>query len=622
MSQTFTPLGRPGDAERRGSPTVQVYLYEELAKEVDPADFLSSMTEAEDSNDDEKIEALLCGAVKYLKMNRAKPDPAIYLALMHLARSRPSFFGSEVVIEAFCSLLKRDVSMNFKAKGNALVSVLTCNVMMAAFQDEENWPDSFVKVLLEDSLGERVWVDRADCKMFVQNVQSAFNTKFRSTTSSDTKADQLVSAGASPSQTSSFGEDEDRSVDSTADNGSSRPSSSLSEDISSIVFPRYTYQQVSIETNVLDLLRDHLTRRQPMDGGSRNLLRVMAVACGYSEVRTMAAQRLEMWLQNPKLTKAAQDLLMAVCMNCDQHSQQDVEVMSQISKIRLKPKPLINHYLFCIRELVNQHSDNLKTLMMHAVYNELSNSRNPNNMSLLSTMFNHSPELSARVLADIFQDLLCNRDDYLRAVRALMREIVKAAKHDFNFTEFALGLMEERDFHSLEPPLKDRMFLSLTDLIALTELLSITPSVREAVTAQARGCHKDTEQLRTFQKQIATIQRDAIWWLHTVVPKMFDCKSADYIHCLKKALFMEKFEYYYKLDNWPPEIDRGLMLRLVCEVPVYENTLMRVLLMGLTRELQVSAVDSLELADQLVRRAAPLHSEGETLASSPSCVVQ
>ena len=66
---------------------------------VDPADFLSSMTEAEDSNDDEKIEALLCGAVKYLKMNRAKPDPAIYLALMHLARSRPSFFGSEVVIE-------------------------------------------------------------------------------------------------------------------------------------------------------------------------------------------------------------------------------------------------------------------------------------------------------------------------------------------------------------------------------------------------------------------------------------------------------------------------------------------------------------------------------------------
>ena len=34
------------------------------------------------------------------------------------------------------------------------------------------------------------------------------------------------------------------------------------------------------------------------------------------------------------------------------------------------------------------------------------------------------------------------------------------------------------------------MFLSLTDLITLTELLCITPSVREAFTAMARGCHK------------------------------------------------------------------------------------------------------------------------------------
>ena len=71
---------------------------------VEPADFLNCVNDAEDNNDDDKIEALLCGAVKYLKLNRAKPDPALYLALMYLARSRPSFFGSEVVIEV--SLLK------------------------------------------------------------------------------------------------------------------------------------------------------------------------------------------------------------------------------------------------------------------------------------------------------------------------------------------------------------------------------------------------------------------------------------------------------------------------------------------------------------------------------------
>ncbi len=36
--------------------------------------------------------------------------------------------------------------MNFKAKGNTLVSVLACNIMMSSFQDEKHWPDTFVKV--------------------------------------------------------------------------------------------------------------------------------------------------------------------------------------------------------------------------------------------------------------------------------------------------------------------------------------------------------------------------------------------------------------------------------------------------------------------------------------------
>ena len=64
---------------------------------------------------------------------------------------------------------------------------------------------------------------------------------------------------------------------------------------------RYTYQQASIETHVLDVLRDQLSRRQPMEGGSRNLLRVMTNCSGYVEVCTMASNRLEIWLQSPKV---------------------------------------------------------------------------------------------------------------------------------------------------------------------------------------------------------------------------------------------------------------------------------------------------------------------------------
>lgn len=50
------------------------------------------------------------------------------------------------IFQALCSLLRRDASINFKAKGNSLVSVLACNLLMAAYEEDENWPEIFVKV--------------------------------------------------------------------------------------------------------------------------------------------------------------------------------------------------------------------------------------------------------------------------------------------------------------------------------------------------------------------------------------------------------------------------------------------------------------------------------------------
>jgi len=51
-----------------------------------------------------------------------------------------------------------------------------------------------------------------------------------------------------------------------------------------------------------------------------------------------------------QLTRAAQDLLMSVCMNCDQlHSQSDAEVSAILTKIRLKTKSLVSHYQLSMR---------------------------------------------------------------------------------------------------------------------------------------------------------------------------------------------------------------------------------------------------------------------------------
>ncbi|XP_023242494.1 integrator complex subunit 1-like [Centruroides sculpturatus] len=599
----ITPIGRLSSHGKHESGKTD--QWDSIAIEVDPSELLNKIFEAEDMGDDNKVELMLLGSVKHLKISRAKPEPSLYLSLMYLAKSRPMLFLNKMVVEAFCSLLKRDVSVNFKTKGNNLVSILAANVLMASHHDEGRWPESFIKVYVEDSLGERIWVDHDDCKGFVDNILTAFNTKIPP--KSMLAPERSFRPDACPSPPT-IGTDDDEA-------SSSSLSLECRENLENIVvIPRYLHIEDSIEKYILEVLHDQLTRRQPMEI-SRNTIRLLVSTCGISEVRLMVAQKLEMWLQNPKLTRPAQDLLLAVCLNCSQHNQHDVDIISLLIKIRLKTKPVINHFFACMKELLNQHCENLCTVLKHAIYNELSNARNPNNMQLLGIIFQHSSKRAAKVLAEVFQDLLINRDDYLRALRALFREIVRTVRHDLNFSAFCCGLLQERKelmYKELDQQLRERLFLSITDLISLAILLAISPAVRDAAIAYNRGDKKDIAILKNYQTLVANIQKDVVVWMHTVVPKMIKPNRNEYVHCFHKAFFMEQADHYCNKDNWPPESDRMLMLRLASEVPVLEETLMRILIIGLSRDHPLNAADTIELADHLIKRAASVHMDSSS----------
>ena len=50
-----------------------------------------------------------------------------------------------------------------------------------------------------------------------------------------------------------------------------------------------------------------------------------------------------------QLNRPAHELLMSVALNCNTHSLEDVEVISNIIKMRLKTKQLAGHYITCVR---------------------------------------------------------------------------------------------------------------------------------------------------------------------------------------------------------------------------------------------------------------------------------
>lgn len=133
-----------------------------------------------------------------------------------------------------------------------------------------------------------------------------------------------------------------------------------------------------VESIVLQAVREQLNKRQPPENITRNFLRLLAATCGLVEVsgvdgerereeeggeakhttniwfclvqvRVLAAPRLELWLQNLKLNRPAQELLISVCVNCTTYNARDNEVVAQLVKIRLKTKALVQLYLTGIK---------------------------------------------------------------------------------------------------------------------------------------------------------------------------------------------------------------------------------------------------------------------------------
>jgi integrator complex subunit 1 len=200
---------------------------------------------------------------------------------------------------------------------------------------------------------------------------------------------------------------------------------------------------------------------------------------------------------------------------------------------------------------------------------------------------------------------LLNKDDYLRSLRALLKEINRVLRHDFNLLSIVHSLLRERkEFANSvrESEFRERVFFSSADLVCMCMLLCVTPQVRDASSQNKR----DVTVLKAFQKQVSNIQREAVTWLNDSALRVFRPNVNDFHHVLLKVLFLEQAEHYYKVDSWPGENERNLFLRLASEIPLLQATLLRILLIGNSKEHPISPTEAIEISDQLIRRAANL----------------
>lgn len=325
----------------------------------------------------------------------------------------------------------------------------------------------------------------------------------------------------------------------------------------------------------------------------------------------MAVQRLETWLHNGKLMKPAQELLTYICYNVTGQMARDHEVLSNLVKIRLKTKPMINIFMGCLKEMINLQPTILYTVLKYVVQNELSNARNPNNMGMLASMFQTRREDSAQHLAEIYQEFLLQREDCLRTLRVFLRELVKVLRFDIRLTVFCSCLVRVNKTIAGQIDVvdyRDRIFYSLVDLVCLSMFLSVSPQIKEAnVSLRSGRENRGSKVLLEFYEQMAQIQCDALRWMYETVPLQFKPADTEYSQALHKLLFLEAPEAYNKGDQWPPDQhERAQLLRMVSEIPVQQDSILCIILIGITKDIPFKVPDTMEVIEQVIRRAASL----------------
>lgn len=313
------------------------------------------------------------------------------------------------------------------------------------------------------------------------------------------------------------------------------------------------------------------------------------------------------------MVKPAQELLEYICYNISATLAKDQEVLSQLLKMRLKTKPLINIYMNCLKDLIHQQPNILHLMLKSVVQQELLilyNARNPNNMGILATIFQAKPEAAATNLAEIYQEFLLLRDDCLKTLRVFLRELVKMLRFDINLVVFCKALMSPRPefVQQVEASeFRERCCSAIADLVCLCRFLSVSPQIRDAHNAITKSTHDQKSSLvYNFYNQMSQIQFESLTWMFEEVPKIYKLNAADYSSTINKVLILDPPENYAKGDQWPPEPERMLLMNLISEVPLLQDSIWRIILIGCSKDISFSIHDTVDIIDQMVRRACLL----------------
>ncbi|KAH8877014.1 Integrator complex subunit 1 [Schistosoma japonicum] len=197
----------------QGNPTkkARVQAAEGTGVYVDSSELVTRVEAALSANDSNLVESLIIAALNQLKTSSGhgvlssplssgsdfRPAhsgsgsrllPGVSLGLLILAQNHPNMFTRPAILDQLIlilSLSPRELGISLPSAAITTIiprirglHVLIANILCLALGPQVKWPSKLVKVYLEDSLANRLWVDQDECRLFVLNLETAFPKTF------------------------------------------------------------------------------------------------------------------------------------------------------------------------------------------------------------------------------------------------------------------------------------------------------------------------------------------------------------------------------------------------------------------------------------------------------------
>ncbi|CAF3950884.1 unnamed protein product [Rotaria sordida] len=502
-------------------------------------------------HDEKRLEQLILNAINYFitTSKRSSQQLADYTILTFLAWTvslHGEIFRLSSILKAMCTLLKGStLTKTMKTlptinNGNNLgltttPYTLVCQILWLAFKDQTHWPDEFIEVYVEDALGEQNWIKNPDCRLFVSNIQTAFNTRPCTWKLDRSKIYPIIPTSTATTPTSQISSTLNDETSNDSNNNNESLTLAITESESSIqtiddpmlnntdnqlIIPRYEGRSQIIQ-NLLQTLLTTNAKIKSTSGSSINLnstntsttaststsqphetdklLYLLEHLCGLPDMRLYILSRLDIWLQNPKLNRTAEKLMITLCENLtkppsssssstnnNNHlltnghtinndiSYIDERAIEQLVNLRFKVRAsnaTSKMYILCIREMLKIDANLVDIVVRFIVHNELQQqisntpsttiitSKNPNNLSLLHACCQSQPEHTCQSLAYTIQNILLltnvtttskDYDNLLKLIRPFLRDFMRYAKNDFDSMRFCMYLIDMHYSNNLQ----------------------------------------------------------------------------------------------------------------------------------------------------------------------------